>query len=500
MQVTSYRDVFELKNPDRFYIGGEWLTPQGDRHLEVVFPATERVVARVPEASIADVDRAVAAARKAFDQGPWPRMSPGERANKLIELAEVFRKHAVGFAGSFTLEVGYIKPDAEALGMAGYGALMMAANIAKSIEFAEVRPRSYGMGVGVVVHEPVGVVAAILPWNCPMGLTMQKVASALAAGCTVVLKPAPETPLYTWQIAQCFEEAGMPPGVLNIVPAGREVGDHLVRHRGIDKVSFTGSTAAGKHIAAVCAERVARVGLELGGKSAAVILDDADPAAVAVSIVPHFTRVCGQMCAALTRLVVPRKRQNEYAEALSAEMRKLKPGNPFDAQTTLAPLAMKRQHDRVMSYIEKGKAEGGRIVTGGRRPPELDTGYFVEPTLFTNVDRKATIAREEIFGPVAALLTYDTVEEAIAIANDSDFGLNAAVYTNDGERAYQIARRILSGNVTHNGWVVDNAFPFGGFKQSGIGRENGPEGLKDYCELKTIYMDARPKNLDITSL
>jgi len=494
MDIDRYTDHLQLRHPQAFYMGGEWHPAQGSALLDVVHPGNERRIAQMPEVTTAEIDHAVACARTAFDRGPWPRMSAAERGAGLLRVAAILERRAAEVAAVWTLEVG--APTAFATAMRSSAARLFEyyGRLVQSEVLQEVRPRAGG-GVGIVLQEPVGVVAAILPWNAPMALTCMTIAPALAAGCTVVLKPAPETPLYAWLLAECIEEAGLPPGTFNIVPAGREIGDHLVRHPGVDKVSLTGSTAAGRHIASVCGERLARVHLELGGKSPALILDDADPAEVVPRLVPHFTALSGQMCAALTRILVPAARRGEYAEAISAALAALKLGDPFDPQTFVGPLAMQRQHARVLGYIERGKAEGARLVTGGRRPAGLERGYYVEPTLFDGVTADMSIAQEEIFGPVAGLIAYADEEEAVSIANATIYGLNGAVFTKDPERALSLARRVRAGNVTHNGWVMDTSFPFGGFKQSGIGRAGGPEGLRAYFETKVVFMEQCPASL-----
>jgi len=304
----------------------------------------------------------------------------------------------------------------------------------------------------------------------------------------VVSKPAPETPMDAYLLAECIEEAGLPAGVFNVVPAGRETGDYLVRHTGIDKVSFTGSTAAGRNIMAACAVRMARCSFELGGKSAAIVLDDAKIEQILPSLVPFSMPITGQVCFSLTRVLVPRSRATEVRDAYIAAIRTVKVGDPFDVSTQMGPLTMKRQLTRVQGYIEKGRAEGAKLVLGGGRPEHLKKGYFIEPTVFSDVDMRMTIAQEEIFGPVVSFISYDSVDDAVAKANSTMYGLHGAVYTADAERGYQVARRVRSGSVTVNGLIVDYKMPFGGFKQSGIGREGGIEGLENYFEVKTVYL------------
>lgn len=497
--LNHYAELFTLTHPEEFYMGGAWVKPLGDKRLSVVYPGNEQIIARPPEASVADINRAVEAARLSFELGPWARMSNAERGAKLLEVAEIMKRRAGDFSKSWTAEMGCAVSLAGPGGFSPYALFAYYGNLVLNGTFEEIRPQSRGAGVGIIVKEPVGVVAAITPWNAPSSLSAKIVASAMAAGCSVILKPAPETPLFAWQFAECMEEAGVPPGVFNFVPAGREVGDHLVRHPGVDKVSLIGSTAAGRHIASVCGERLARISLELGGKSPAIVLDDIDPEQVASNIVPHFTMNAGQICAGLTRIIVPEHRHDEYADAISAQLQALKVGDPFDEKTAFGPVAMKRQYDKIMGYMDKGRREGAKVITGGGRVPDLDRGYYIAPTLFSG-DNSMVIAREEIFGPVAVLIKHKGEADAIRIANDTSFGLNGAVYTSDPERAYRTCRQVRAGNMTHNDWVYDPAFPFGGFKTSGIGRDGGPEGLAAYQETKVVYMAAAPKLLGAQSV
>ncbi len=475
-----------MKSPQALYIAGEWVRALGERTLPVISPVTEEVLISVPEASERDVDRAVAAAREAFDNGPWPRLTPQERGRALIKVADALRARLPQLAELWTAQVGapigltqYAVAQAPEL-FEYYGKLI------QSYPIVDERRRDDN-GLVRVVKEPVGVVAAITPWNAPLVLLCYKVAPALAAGCTVVSKPSPETPLDAHILAECIESAGLPPGVFNLVPAGREIGDYLIRHPGIDKVSFTGSTAAGKHIAEVCAKRLARTSFELGGKSAAIVLEDADLGRVLQSLVPFSMPITGQVCFSLTRVLVPQSRAREVLDAYVTAVHGMKVGDPFEADTQMGPLAMERQLKRVQGYIAKGREEGARLVTGGGRPRGLDRGYFVEPTVFADVDSRMTIAQEEIFGPVVSFIRYDGIDDAVRKANDTVYGLHGAVYTADAEHGYEVARRVRSGSVTVNGLIVDPKMPFGGFKQSGLGREGGIEGLDPYFETKTIY-------------
>jgi acyl-CoA reductase-like NAD-dependent aldehyde dehydrogenase len=475
-----------VKSPDAFFIGGKWEKPATKGKLDVISPVTEELIVKFAEASPQDVDKAVAAARQAFDTGPWPRMSAQERGRALLKVAELLKARLPELAQTWTAQVGapisltrYLSTQPPQL-FEYYGTLI------QSYPLVDERRAGHGELVRVV-KEPVGVCAAITPWNAPLVLLCYKVAAGLAAGCTIVAKPAPETPADAYILAECIEAAGLPPGVFNVVPAGRETGDYLIRHRGIDKISFTGSTAAGKHIAAAAAERLARTSFELGGKSAAIILEDADVAKVLPSLVPFSMPITGQVCFSLTRVLVPESRKQELLDAYVGAVKGVKVGDPMDAATQMGPLAMQRQLTRVQGYIAKGKQEGAKLALGGGRPKGFSRGWFVEPTVFTDVQQSMTIAREEIFGPVVSFISYKDIDDAVQKANDTIYGLHGAVYTQDAERGYEIARRVRSGSVTVNGLIVDPTMPFGGFKQSGTGREGGVEGLDPYFELKTIY-------------
>jgi len=478
-----------VQTQDQLFIGGEWQKPSSAAQIEVISPFTEQPVGRVPEAREADVDRAVAAARAAFDEGPWPRMSASERADLMGKLQGALQSRAGDLATTITAEMGSPitfshmgQVLAANLVLAYYGKL------AREFPFEEVRPGM--LGPAIVRQEPVGVVAGIVPWNVPLFVTMLKLAPVLASGSTIVLKPAPETPLDSYLLAAALEEAGIPKGVVSILPAGREVGEHLVTHDGIDKVAFTGSTAAGKHIAALCGARLRRVTLELGGKSAAILLDDVDLAAAIPTLLPACIMNNGQACVAQTRILAPRRRYAEVVDAFAGAFRALKVGDPMDPTTAVGPLVAERQRARVEGYLEAGRREGARVVVGGGRPAGLSKGWFVEPTLFADVNNHMTIAREEIFGPVLSLIAYDGDDEAVRIANDSDYGLSGSVWSADLERGLGVARRVRTGNYGVNGFGMEFSAPFGGFKQSGIGRELGPEGLRAYLEAKTIHLPA----------
>ncbi|HSV83080.1 MAG TPA: aldehyde dehydrogenase [Ramlibacter sp.] len=483
-----------VRHPDKFFIGGKWTAPSSDARITVTNSATEELFLSVAEAKESDVNRAVAAAREAFDKGPWPRMSHDERAKYMRAMAAELDKLADPHARIWTTEAGALHSFTKARCAGISNDYLSYAAMAETFPFQERHKPKSGGDVALLVREPVGVVAAIVPWNAAPGAISSKVGPALIAGCTVVVKVSPEAPGAAYILAEACEAAGFPAGVINILTAEREVSELLVRHPCVDKVAFTGSTAAGKRIASLCGERIARCTLELGGKSPAIVLDDYDIATAAQSIASRATFLTGQVCASLTRIIVSRSRHDQLVEALSEQFRKVKVGDPFDPATQMGPLAMRRQLERVQGYIAKGKAEGATLATGGGRPAHLDRGYFVEPTVFGNVDNGSTIAREEIFGPVLAVIPAEGDEQAVDIANDTVYGLNASVFTNDLERAYAVARRIRSGTVGQNGMRNEGGIAFGGFKQSGIGREGGTDGLRAYLETKVVVLDGMPKS------
>jgi acyl-CoA reductase-like NAD-dependent aldehyde dehydrogenase len=479
-----------IRHADRFFMGGEWVKASSNARIDVRDSATEEVFLSVAEAQVEDVDRAVAAARKAFDEGPWPRMTHAERAGWLNRIADAWTKRADAFAQTWTRESGVLYAIAKRAVAGPAHTFRFHAGLADSFAWEEPHVTPDGLQA-LLVREPVGVVGAIIPWNAPNALIAHKTAAALIAGCTVVVKSSPEAPASAYLVAEICEEIGLPAGVYNFITADREVSERLVRHPGVDKISFTGSTAAGRRIGSICGERVARCTLELGGKSPAVILDDYDLDTAAASIAQSARFLTGQVCSSLTRLIVGRKRHDAFVEALASRFGKVTVGDPFEASSEMGPLAMARQRDRVESYIAKGRAEGARLATGGGRPAHLERGYFVEPTVFANVDNGSTIAREEIFGPVLSVIPADDEEQAIALANDTIYGLNASVFTKDPERAYAVGRRLRAGTVGHNAFKTDFSIAFGGFKQSGIGREGGREGVYPYLEAKTIILDQR---------
>jgi betaine-aldehyde dehydrogenase len=467
-----------------FLIGGKWVEPTGGETYELVSPTTERLLGTLIQGSAVDVDLAVLAASAALG-GPWSRMSPDERADILSALGHELAADGDELARTICAENGTPLAFSQTLQVPGsVGMLDYYAGLARGFAFEEERPGPGGPAV--VRKEPVGVIGAIVPWNAPLLLTVLKVAPALAAGCTVVLKPAPETTLSAFLFAECARRAGLPDGVLNVVAGAAATGEYLVTHPLVDKISFTGSTAAGRRIAGLCGERMCRVTLELGGKSAAIVCDDADFGAAAAVLARAAMTLSGQVCAAQTRVLVPASRHDEFVDAYVERVSGLRVGDPMEPDTVIGPLVSKRQRERVEGYIAEGRKAGAKAVLGGGRPVGLATGWYVEPTVFVGVDNRMTIAREEIFGPVACVIPYADTDEAVRIANDSPYGLSGSVYSEDRDRALDIARRVRTGGMTINGFRTSPTAPFGGFKGSGIGREMGPEGLTSCLEYKTI--------------
>ncbi|MEZ0074864.1 aldehyde dehydrogenase [Planotetraspora sp. GP83] len=470
---------------DKLFIGGDWVAPAGTGIIDVISPHTEEIVGRVPDGTPADMDRAVAAARDAFDNGPWPRLSMAERAAVVGRLAEIYAARQGEIADVITLEMGCpITFSQLAQAPQPLGMLQYFAELGKTFAVEDERPGMFGPVT--VRREPVGVVAAIVPWNVPQFVIMTKLAPALIAGCTVVLKPAPETPLDSYLLAEMVREAGIPAGVVNIVAAGREAGEHLVSHPGIDKVAFTGSTAAGRRIGAICGEQLKRCSLELGGKSAAIILDDCDlPSAMGfLSIAALMNN--GQACVAQTRILASRSRYDEVVQAVADMVGGQRVGDPADPATGIGPLVAKRQQERVEGYIKIGIDEGAKAVVGGLDRP-FDRGWYVAPTVFAGATNDMRIAREEIFGPVLTVIPYDDEADAIRIANDSDYGLSGSVWTADTAHGMDVARQVRTGTYGVNMMnTMDPGTPFGGYKASGLGRELGPEGLSAYLEYKSI--------------
>ncbi|HEV8207305.1 MAG TPA: aldehyde dehydrogenase [Acidimicrobiia bacterium] len=480
-----------MREHQRLFIGGEWVEPAGTGTIDVISPHSEELVGRVPEGTPADIDRAVAAARDAFDNGEWPRLSPEERIAAVQKFSEVYAAHIPDMAAVVTEEMGSpITFSNLAQSPAPWMMLNTFLQIAAEYPWEERRQGVLGSDV-IVRREPAGVVGAIVPWNVPQFVIMSKLAPALIAGCTIVVKPSPETPLDAFLMADLLNEAGIPKGVVSVIPAGREVGEHLVRHPGVDKIAFTGSTAAGRRIASICGEQLKRVSLELGGKSAAIILDDADLAATVEGLKFASLMNNGQACVAQTRILASRDRYDEVVDAVSGMVGALAVGDPQDEATEVGPLVAERQQERVEKYIAVGQEEGAKVAVGGNgRPSGLEKGWYVKPTVFSGVDNSMRIAREEIFGPVLAVIPYDDTDDAVRIANDSEYGLAGSVWTGDIDQGLDIARRVRTGTYGVNQYTMDFIAPFGGYKGSGLGREFGVEGLSHYVELKSIVPPA----------
>jgi acyl-CoA reductase-like NAD-dependent aldehyde dehydrogenase len=471
---------------DHFWIDNAQHAPHSSTVFDLVNPSTEAVIGSAPSADAADVDAAVSAANRALVDPAWRDLAPADRAALLRGLADALERRSAELAELITTQNGMPIKMVRWGNVAGsVASYRYFADLAESTPLEDERMTPYSRTR--VRREPVGAVGIIAPWNGPQILVAWKLGPALASGCTAVLKPAPETSLDAFVLAQAAAEAGFPPGVLNVVTGGRETGAALVAHPGIAKVAFTGSTAAGREIAAVCGSQLKPATLELGGKSAAILLDDVDLSAINAQVTRIFAPNSGQVCYSCTRVLVPRSRYDESVEAVVEGMRLARLGDPMSDTTNFGPLVSARQRARVEEYISLGTAEGADVALGGDRPAGLDRGFFVSPTVFRSVDNSMRIAREEIFGPVLVVIPFDDDADAIAIANDSDYGLGGSVFTSDPERGMSVARRVESGTIGINGYEPSLDSPFGGVKGSGMGRELGPESLDAYVELKSIY-------------
>jgi acyl-CoA reductase-like NAD-dependent aldehyde dehydrogenase len=472
---------------DKLFIGGQWVDPSSSDVIEVFSPATGEKIGQVPLAVKADVDAAFAAARKAFDEGPWPRLTPKEREAVIAKATALIEERADEFKALLKLETGQPQTIVD---MMQYGAAMSTlqfyASAADKFSWQDIRDGAYGQSL--VLKEPIGVVGAVVAWNVPFFLAANKIGPALLAGCTIVLKPAAETPLTTNLMAEVFAQAGLPEGVLSVVPGGVETGRALTDNPEIDKFTFTGSSAVGKEIGKIAAEKLKPCTLELGGKSAAIILEDADLDSTLPMLLFSGLMNTGQACVGQTRILAPRSRYDEIVEKIANSAAAMPAGLPDDPSAMIGPLISEKQRERVEGYIKKGIEEGARVVAGGGRPEGLDSGWFVQPTVFADVDNSMTIAQEEIFGPVLVVIPYEDEADAVRIANDSVYGLAGSVYTTDNAKALEIAKQIRTGTYGINMYAFDASAPFGGYKNSGIGRECGTEGIAGYCESKSVLL------------
>jgi len=473
----------EIQVKDKLYIDGEWVDPAGSETIDVVNASTEEVMGRVPQGTPEDVDRAVTAARRAFET--WSQTDLAERQNMLRAIAGALAARSEEIAETISQELGMPIGLSKAI-QAGLPTMTFTSmpDLLEQVEWEQE------IGNSTVVREPIGVVGAITPWNYPLHQIAAKVAPAIAVGCTVVLKPSEVAPLNAFILAEIMEEVGLPAGVFNLVTGtGPVVGEAIAAHPGVDMVSFTGSTRAGRRVSELAAKDVKPVALELGGKSPDVIHDDADLQKAVTDGISKCFLNSGQTCSALTRMLVPRERLEEAEKIASAVAQAFTVGDPFDAETKLGPLVSETQRERVRGYIKKGVDEGARIVTGGDEAPDgLDRGYYVRPTVFSDVRSDMTIAQEEIFGPVLAILPYDDEEDAIRIANDSMYGLAGGVWSGDEDHAKRVARQLRTGQVEINGGAFNPLAPFGGYKQSGHGRELGKFALEEYLQVKAMQL------------
>jgi aldehyde dehydrogenase (NAD+) len=482
---VAERDLYERRD---LFIGGEWVAPADGGSVDVISPSSEAVIGFAPVAGRSDVDRAVAAARAAVDDGPWPRTTAEERAAALDRMATHLTERARELATLNVEEAAVPVTYAHARELGPAFIVGFFARLAREFAFREVRQGA--AAPAIILREPVGVVASIVPFNGPLMSAAAKFGPALASGCALVFKPALETPLDAFALAEAAQAAGIPPGVVNVLPADRDVAEALVGHAGVDRVVFTGSTAGGRAVAQATAGSFKRVTLEMGGKAAAILLDDAPVDASIASILPMSFFNSGQACIALSRLVVPRNKLDAVTEAVAAFADTMVLGDPHDPATILGPVISEAHRARIEGMVEMAKADGARVVRGGSRPTDLPKGWYVPPTVLTDLGPDARIAQQEVFGPVLVILPHDGDDDAVAIANGTPFGLSGAVFTPDLDRALAVASRIKVGTFGINGYALDPTVPFGGCKQSGVGREFGVEGLAEYTEIKAVALPA----------
>jgi aldehyde dehydrogenase (NAD+) len=468
---------------EQFFLDGQWTSPSTSDAFDIRSPHDETPVGSAPIASATDVHVAVAAARRAFDDGPWPRMTVEDRIAALRPFVEAYDGHTAEMAALVTSEMGTPLAISEAFHGIGPLALMR-----ETLDFAQSYAWTERRGSSMIVREPAGVVGIITPWNVPQVTILAKLLPALLAGCCAIVKPAPETPLDAMLLARLLAEADLPAGVVAVLPGATAAGQRLVEHPDVDKIAFTGSVEVGRSIARTCGERLARCTLELGGKSAAIVCEDAslDPTVAGLRFSSFLNN--GEACVAQTRILAPRSRYDEVAQALADTADGFVVGDPRNPATEIGPLVSARQRDRVHSYLELGVAEGATPAAGGPGAVDgLPNGHYVRPTVFRDVDNSMRIAREEIFGPVLVVIPYDGIDDAVHIANDSPYGLGGSVWTQNPRAGLEIARRIRTGTFGINSFVPEFGVPFGGFKASGIGREYGPEALEEYVEMKSVY-------------
>lgn len=472
---------------DEIWIDGGWRMPSGSERFGVICPSTESVYVDAVMGDAKDAAAAVAAARASFDDGRWRSLSLEQRSEVLLAARAILSRKVDDVAHVITAELGTTLPRS-AEGVRERAMNYIADAVERAPRLMEPQTIVDPKGTSLVVREPIGVVGAIAPWNGPFSIGAGKIVPALVTGCSVVFKPAPQTPLDIHYLSAALHEAGLPAGVLNIVPGDAEVGRAIVEDPGVDAVTFTGSSGVGRTIGAAAGRGLKPVSLELGGKSAAIVLDDADLAATAKSLAGSFCAGTGQSCIALTRTFVPSHLRDDLVDAVVDEVRSMRLGDPFDPETELGPLVTEAARLRVEAYVEAGRAEGARVVTGGRRPPDITRGWYYEPTLLVGVGNQMRVAREEIFGPVGAVIEYERLEDAISMANDNEYGLHGAVFTADLDRGLEVAGAIRTGTMGINTFGFTVAAPFGGYKQSGIGREHGDEGLLFTLEHKSIKL------------